>query len=187
MTLPRPSLLQIASTWIGIGCQSFGGGATTFALIERAVVRERRWLTEAEYLHDIALAQLSPGINLLGMTILIGKRIGGVLGVTVSLTGLLLPSVALTMLITAVYAHVSHQRLVQEALRGIIPATVGLGLLTAFGLARTQLVRREGRVLNLCLMAGSASCLAFLHLPVVVILLGAGLIGAGGSVWRRSR
>ncbi len=187
ITPARPSLGQLTVTWVGIGWQSFGGGATTFSLIERAVVRERRWLTEAEYVHDIALVQLAPGINLLGLTVLIGKRLGGVAGIAVSLAGLLLPSVALTVLITAAYARVAHRTAVQEALHGVIPATVGLGLVTAFGLARAQLARKEGRVLNLCLLAGSAACLAWFHPPVIAVLLGTGLVGAGASAWSRPR
>lgn len=174
----RPTLLDLARAWAGIGWQSFGGGATTFTLIERAVVRDHEWLTEGEYLHDLALAQLAPGINLLGLTILIGKRLGGAPGIVVALCGLLLPSVAVTVLMTAGYAEVARHSGVQAALRGIIPATVGLGLLTAYGLARVQLSRAEGRWLNGILLAGSAVVMACWHPPVIAVLVGAGLFGA---------
>ncbi len=187
MPSPRPTLGKLALAWLGIGWQSFGGGATTFALIERTLVREHGWLTGAEYVQDVALAQLTPGINLIGLTILIGKRLGGAAGIAAALAGLLLPSVTLTVLLTAGYARVAHRPMVQEALHGIIPATVGLGLLTAINLARAQLARPERRALNLCLLAGSALGLALFRLPVIVILLGAGLIGAGASGWRRPR
>ncbi|MBV9850252.1 MAG: chromate transporter [Armatimonadetes bacterium] len=179
----RPSLFHLGRVWLGIGWQSFGGGASTFALIERAVVRERGWLTEAEYVHDVALAQLSPGINLLGLTILIGRRLGGVGGIFVSLLGLLLPSVTITVLMTAAYARLQHLPAVQSALRGVIPATVGLGLLTAANLARALLAaaRREGRMslcFSLILLAGSGLVLALWHPPVILVLCGAGLLGA---------
>ena len=72
-----PPLSRLLVVWLSIGLQSFGGGASTFMLIERVVVREQGWLTEAEYVRDVALAQVSPGINILGVTILIGRRLGG--------------------------------------------------------------------------------------------------------------
>ena len=177
--MPRPSLARLLRVWLSVGLQSFGGGASTFALIERAVVREQAWLTEAEYVHDVALAYLSPGINLLGLTILIGRRLGGAAGIFLSLLGLLLPSVTITVLMTAGYAHLQHRPIVQAALHGVIPATVGLGLMTAFNLARGlfSTVQREGRLLGLALLVGSGLALALGHLPVILILCGAGLIG----------
>ena len=184
-----PTRRQLGRVWLGIGLQSFGGGASTFALIERAVVREQGWLTAAEYVHDVALAQLSPGINLLGLTILIGRRLGGGPGVLVCLLGLLLPSVTLTVLMTAGYARLQHFPVVQAAIRGVIPATVGLGLLTAVGLARGLLrgPRPTDFLLGLALLAGAGLVLALWHLPVIVILCGAGLVGALAAQWRTAR
>ena len=189
MNTTPPTLSRLLRVWLSIGLQSFGGGASTFALIERAIVREQGWLTEAEYVHDVALAQLSPGINLLGLTILIGRRLHGIIGVPVSLLGLLLPSVTITVLMTVGYARVQRQPLVEAALHGIIPATVGLGLLTAFGLSRSLLdaARRGGNAqiaLSALLLVGSAFALARWHLPVIVILLGSGLLGAAVGKWQ---
>jgi chromate transport protein ChrA len=45
------------------------------------------------------------------------------LGAIVALIGLLLPSIAITILITAGYATIRTQPLVVAALHGIIPAT----------------------------------------------------------------
>ena len=151
-------------------------------MIERAIVREQGWLTPAEYVQCVALAQLSPGINLLGLTILIGRRLGGAAGILLSLLGLLLPSVTITVLMTAGYAHFQHRPVVQAALHGVIPATVGLGLLTAFNLARGLFDLKDRRPADfgagLVLLVGSGLVLALGHLPVILILCGAGLVGA---------
>lgn len=178
--MPRPPLVRLLQVWLGVGLQSFGGGSSTFALIERAVVREQGWLTAPEYVRDVALAQLTPGINILGLTILIGKRMGGGLGIFVSLLGLLLPSVTITVLMTAGYAHFQHRPAVQAALHGVIPATVGLGLLTALNLAQGLIhaASRRDSLLCLALLVGSGLVLAIRHPPVILILCGAGLLGA---------
>lgn len=47
----------------------------------------------------------------------------------VSLVGLLLPSVSITIAMAATYATIRTQPLVGAALRGVVPATSGLGLL----------------------------------------------------------
>ena len=57
--------------------------------------------------------------------------VAGTVGAALALVGLLLPSVAITLLLTAAYAQLQQTTLVQAALRGVVPATVGLGLLLA--------------------------------------------------------
>ena len=112
---------------------------------------------------------------------MIGRRLGGAGGVFLSLLGLLLPSVTITVLMTAGYAHLQHRPIVQAALHGVIPATVGLGLLTAFNLARglfdLKAAPRDFGT-GLALLVGSGLLLAIWHLPVILILCGAGMVGA---------
>lgn len=180
--------------WLSLGLQSFGGGMATLALVRRAAVEQEQWITEAEFSRFWSLVQLAPGINLLALTVLIGRRVGGIRGIVVALLGLLLPSVAITILLTACYASVRQTPLVKDALSGVIPAIVGLGLITAWQIARPLLEhsRREGwgsMGLNLGLLAGSSLLALRGHLPVVVILGGAALIYAiyNRATYTRSR
>lgn len=178
-----PSPGTILRVWLRLGVQSFGGGAATLALIRRAVVDEHRWLTDAEFVRAWALCQVAPGINLLGLTVLIGRRLAGGVGVALCLLGLLLPSVAITVLLTACYARFRDLPAVHAAVRGVIPATVGIGLVTAYQMAFPLLAagRREGHgrlLLGLALLAGSGLVVAALHLPVVGVLCAAGAVGA---------
>jgi chromate transporter len=188
---PPPSSPELFRIWLSLGLQSFGGGTATLALIRRAAVERHRWLTEAEFARFWSLVQLAPGINLVCLTILIGRRISGTKGIALALAGLLLPSAAVTVLLTAFYQHVQNAPLVRDALHGILPATVGLGLVTAWQIARPPLARSygEGRRsfgVGLALLLGSAAALQWVHLPVLVILLGAGGVGAAWE-WGRRR
>ena len=182
-------LQRLLCVWLSLGVQSFGGGAATLALIRRAVVERHGWITDAEFVRDWALCQVTPGINLLGLTILIGRRLAGGAGIAVCLLGLLLPSVTITVLLTAFYGHYRGLPTVRAAVRGVIPATAGLGLLTAWSLARPLLAasRREGRrslTVGLGLLVVSGVAVAVWRPPVVLILCAAGLAGAGFH-WRR--
>jgi chromate transporter len=187
-TAPRAVPLRtLFLVWLGIGAQSFGGGQATLSLIRQAVVERRGWVSEEEFARDLTLCQTAPGMNLLALTNLIGNRLAGLWGVIVSLLGLLLPSVSLTILITASLRHVQHSPAVQSALRGgVIPATVGMGLYTTFQTGRTltRMSRAEGKrsfTFALLLLAICIASAVFFRLPVFVILCAAGLAGAAFS------
>ena len=188
---PRYSSLELFRVWLSLGLQSFGGGAATLALIRRASVDTHGWLTEAEFARFWSLVQIAPGINLLALTILIGRRTAGTKGIALAVAGLLLPSAAVTVALTASYQHVQGTPLVRDALHGIIPATVGLGLVAAWQIARPALLqsRREGRgnlAFSLALLLASGAVMKWGHPPVLVILLGAGVLGAAWE-WGRRR
>jgi chromate transporter len=183
-----PPAWLLLRVWLGLGVQSFGGGTATQLLIYRAFVERRSWLTPEEFTSNWAIVQATPGINLLALTILIGWKLRGGLGVALSLLGLLLPSVSITVLMTALYAGVRDEPLVRAALRGIVPATVGLGLVMSYRLVRPILAasRREGRtslLISVALLAGSAAAVAFAGAPVVLVLCAAGAAAALAG-WR---
>lgn len=178
---PSPGLLL--RVWLALGLQSFGGGVATLALIRQAVVERYEWMPEAEFTREWTLVQAAPGINLIAMTILIGKRIAGWRGIAICMFGLMLPSVAVTILLTASYAHIQRLPLMQAALRGVVPATVGLGALTAYQMARSPLVaaQRESALsfwAYLGLLAASVLAALRWRSAVILILGGAGMIGA---------
>ena len=184
-----PSAWLIFRVWLILGLQSFGGGTATLFLIQRAVVEERRWITADEFTRCWAVCQIAPGINLLGLTILIGWRQRRALGVALALLGLLVPSVTITVLITALYHRYQELAAVQAAFRGIVPGTIGLGLLLAWRMARPLLAEskresRESFSLAVALVAGSSLIVMFTSVPVIAVLWSSGLVGALAA-WRR--
>ncbi|MFN8489522.1 MAG: chromate transporter [Caldilineaceae bacterium] len=183
----QASLWLLLRVWFMLGLQSFGGGMATLFLIRRTSVEKYRWLSPEEFTRDWALCQAAPGINLLCMTILIGRRVAGLAGALVALLGLMLPSVTLTIVMTALYADARNLPVVQAALRGVVPATVGLGLLLTYNMARPLLMasKRESMgslSVSVFLLAGSALVGVFSDLPVLLVLCSAGAIG-GLAMW----
>jgi len=182
------SRMKLLSIWTSIGLQSFGGGAATLYLIRRAAVEQHAWLSDEEFAHYWGICQIAPGINILGLVTLIGWRVRGALGIALALLGLLLPSAAITIVLTAVYTGVKDQPLVRAALRGVVPATVGLGVLLAYGMLRPplQASRRDGRgslALSVAVLLGSALLVGLAHLSVLAALWGAGALVALAQ-WR---
>jgi chromate transporter len=182
---------QLFRVWLGIGLQSFGGGTATLYLIRRTVVERHGWLTDEEFTRFWGICQIAPGINLLGQTILIGRKVGGVPGAMMALLGLLLPSAIITVLITAGYASVRDLPMMAQALHGVVPATVGLGLLLAYQMAAPPIAesRKEGRpglIFSVALLLGSALLVGLVGAPIIGVLWGTGAMSAVWA-WQRAR
>jgi chromate transporter len=180
---PPPGPWQLLRLWAGIGFQSFGGGASTQFLIQRTFTERHTWLSPEELLHFLALCTLTPGINLIALTILIGRKLAGARGVAASLAGLLLPSAAITCLLAAFFTRVAHQPAVTAALRGVVPATAGAMLLVGLNFARplARAAARDGtRALLMSggLIAASALAIIVVRLPVALVVVAALALGA---------
>jgi chromate transporter len=180
---PPPGPWQLLRLWAGIGFQSFGGGASTQFLIQRTFTERHTWLSPEELLHFLALCTLTPRINLIALTILIGRKLAGARGVAASLAGLLLPSAAITCLLAAFFTRVAHQPAVTAALRGVVPATAGAMLLVGLNFARplARAAARDGSRALLAsggLVAASALAIIVVRLPVALVVVGALALGA---------
>ena len=180
---PRPGIWQLFLIWASIGLQSFGGGASTTFLIQRAFIEKHRWLSMEEFMHLWNLCLLTPGINLVALTVLIGKKLGRTWGIVASLAGLLLPSATITCLLAAIFKQIEHVAAVQAVLRGVIPATGGIMLLVGLNFA-LPLIRRGYKEGAFYLLASSvliitcALAVILLKLSVIIVVLGAVFLGA---------
>lgn len=180
---PKPGKWQLFRIWASIGLQSFGGGASTTLLIQRAFIEKHRWLSMEELMHLWNLCIFTPGINLVALTVLIGKKLGGTWGIVASLAGMLLPSAAITCLLTVIFKQIEQIAAVQAVLRGVIPATGAIMLLVGLNFA-LPLIRRSYKEGILYLLASSVIIIAcalaviLLKLSVIIVVLGATLLGA---------
>jgi chromate transporter len=180
---PGPTKWQLFRIWASIGLQSFGGGASTTFLIQRVFIEKHRWLSIEEFMRLWNLCILTPGINLVALTVLIGKKLGGTWGIVASLAGMLLPSATITCLLAVTFKQIEHVAAVQAVLRGVIPATGGIMLLVGLNFA-LPLIRRGYKEGVLYLLASSVLIVAcalaviLLKLTVAVVILGAAFLGA---------
>ena len=186
-----PKLVEIGGFFAKAGAFVFGSGLAIVPFLYGGVVGEHHWLTEQQFLDDWALCQITPGINLIALTILIGRRVMGLRGIFLAVIGLMLPSTVITILLTASYASIRNHPTIAAAVRGVIPATVGLGLVTAFQMAKAPLAkaRRESWVslsLGILLLIAAGLAVLLFKLPVIFVIVSAGLIG-GLFHWRSSR
>ncbi len=178
-----PGAWRLFRLWASIGIQSFGGGASTQFLIQRTFTERHPWLTPEALSHALALCTLTPGVNLIALTILIGRRLAGWRGVAASLAGLLGPSAAVTCLLAALFAHLQRYPAIPAALRGVVPATAGAMLLVGLNFARplARAAAREGTLpllASVALAAAAALAIVVAGLPVALVVLAALAVGA---------
>jgi chromate transporter len=178
----QASFWRLFLIWAGIGLQSFGGGASTLLLMQREFIDKRHWLTMEEFTHVRSLSMFTPGINLVAMTILIGRKLGGAAGVFSSLVGLLLPSALITCLITVIFTERESVAAIQAIMKGIVPATAGMMFMIGLRLAQPQLqlARKGGPVhMVICLafiLTGIVAIIIF-NVPIIILLPCMGLLG----------
>lgn len=139
----RATIWPLLRIWVRIGLQSFGGGASTQLMIRREFVEKRGWVGDAELGQMWNLCLFTPGINLIALAILIGRKLGGRWGIVASMVGMLVPSATITCLLAAALAAVRDNTSIHAVLRGIVPATAGMMGVVAVGFARPLLARAK--------------------------------------------
>lgn len=172
--IPRPGNWHLLRLWATIGMQSFGGGTSTTFLIQRTFIEKYHYLTAEEFTHFWSLCIPTPGTNLIAVTILIGRRLGGGWGILASLVGLLLPSAAITCALAVLFKQLEHLSAVQAMLRGMVPATGAIMLLVAGNFA-WPILRKSSKVSKRSLLANGAM-MALCTLGVIGLKLSAILV-----------
>src|SRR2546430_1169344 len=66
------SLAEATRVWAKIGWLSFGGPAGQIALMHRELVEQRRWISDARFLHALSYCMLLPGPEAQQLAIYIG-------------------------------------------------------------------------------------------------------------------
>lgn len=110
---------------------AIGGAITTAPDMNRYIVGERGWLSDAQFTASIALAQAAPGPNVLYVAV-IGWNCGGLAGVVATLAGSLLPSTTLALSATRWGARRRESVGVRAFTGGMAPLTIGLLLSTGW-------------------------------------------------------
>jgi len=173
-----PALKDIFLTWLRIGAFSFGGGAATLFLMRREFVQRHRWITGDQYNEAFALSKLTPGTNIIAQSIVMGRMMAGVGGVVATLAGLLAPAIAITTILAAFITFVQGNRVAGAVLAGIVPATGGLTFAIVVQMGGGQLGEGWDRVRGLAVMLACGLLVGLLHLPVPLILVTMGTLGA---------
>jgi chromate transporter len=141
ITLTSADWLALFTHFATLSLLAVGGAITTAPDMHRYLVDTRHWLTDPQFSSAIAIAQAAPGPNVLFVALMgwgVGLNAGGgpgggwhayglaLLGMSLTMVGMLLPSSIVTYLATR-WAHRNRQRRSVRAFKaGMAPIVVAL-------------------------------------------------------------
>src|SRR6185436_9143865 len=163
---------DLAKTFLKLGTTGFGGGIAVIAQIRRLVVRERRWMSEGEFLDAVSLAQSLPGANAANAISYVGLKLGGLRGAAVSVSSFILPSFLMMIALTIAHDHLAQRPDAKLIFQGFNAAVVGLIAATTARLGQTAMQRQW----HLELGVAAGFVLVFTNTTVTEVVLLAGLI-----------
>lgn len=172
-------------SWLAL--QGFGG---VLAVVQRELVEKKRWLSDAQFIEDWAVAQILPGPNVVNLSIMLGARHFGASGALAALAGMLALPTLLIVALAVAWSTLTDVPVVQQALRGIGAVAAGLILGTGIKLLAALRFNPMGLAASLTLLAATIAASALLHLPLVwtvALLGGAGWAWAAGCLRRQAR
>jgi len=154
-----------------------GGANAAIPEMHRLAVDVQHWMTDQQFADVFAISQLSPGPNVLIVT-LIGYSVAGVVGALVATLAMCGPTAILAYYVSRLLARSSHSpwpAIIQAAL---VPLSIGLmgasGLILALTSDRSWLAG---------LITAVAAVLAFAtRLNPVWLLLAGGVLGFAGVI-----
>lgn len=135
-----PLLLSLYWTFIKIGLFTLGGGYAMIPLMEAEVINRHGWLTAAEFLDIIAVAEMTPGPVSINAATFIGFRLAGLPGSLLATFGVITPPLLLLLLFSRYLMKYIQDPRAERFLKGLRPALIVLILVAAFTLGQAALV-----------------------------------------------
>ena len=169
--------LKLFVTYFKIGLFGFGGGYAMLSLIQDEVVNKHAWLTLQEFTDIVAISQMTPGPIGINSATYIGYTVtDSIWGSVVATLAVCLPSFIIVLAIAHVYRKFRSNKYVDNAFKGLRPATVGLIAAAALMLMNNENFIDYKSIL-IFVIAFILTMFLKLH-PILMILLaaGAGLI-----------
>jgi chromate transporter len=113
-----------------------GGANAAIPEMHRIAVEVMQWMSDRQFADSFAIAQISPGPNVIIVT-LIGYHVAGLAGAAVATIGMCGPTCVLAFLVARTWDHFKEARWRIAIQAGLVPVSIGLIGASAFVLARS--------------------------------------------------
>ncbi len=170
-------VFALALTFAVMSLFAVGGANSAIPEMHRVAVDVNHWLTDKQFTDVYAIAQLSPGPNVLIVT-LIGYSVAGLLGALVATVAMCVPTAVLALIVSRFLTRASQARwpgIVQAAL---VPLSIGLMGASGFILARTS----DRTVVAVLVTVGAAVLASLTKLNPLWMLVAGGCLGFAGLI-----
>ena len=172
---PRPtrflSLREIAKEFLRLGFVAYGGPAAHIAMMDERFVRRLAWVSGEQFLDLVGAVNLLPGPSSTELAIYLGQIAAGLPGLLVAGACFILPAAILVVAFAWAYTQYGAVPQVAGLLFGIKPVVVALIAQAIWNLGETAL-----KTVPLACLAALVIALAILGVPVLLLLIGGGLL-----------
>ena len=170
--------LEVFVLFLRFGLLSFGGALGIIPEIEREIVLQRAWLEPRVFSDGYALAQFSPGPNMLAV-VFYGFKIAGFAGGIGAFLGMFAPAAILTTAFARAWGLLGDAPWPKAIRNALLPIGLGLAAGGTLSLARGAIHSR----LAVALAALTLTVVSGSRLNAVLVIIACGLIAAILSVF----
>jgi chromate transporter len=163
--------------WLRIAMLSFGGPAAQIAVMHRILVEEKRWISDARFLHALNYCMLLPGPEAQQLATYVGWLMHKTRGGLMAGTLFILPGVVSIMALSIIYAAYGRVGPVAAMFFGLKAAVLAIVIEAVIRVGRRAL--KNGIMVTIA--AAAFGLIFFFAVPFPLIILGAGVIGYVGS------
>jgi chromate transporter len=128
-------LWALFTLFASLSLVAVGGANSAIPEMHRVAVNLMGWMTDKQFADFFAIAQLSPGPNVIIVT-LIGFHVAGLAGAGVAIAAMCGPTCVLAYLVTRTWNRFKDARWRIALQAGLVPVSLGLIAASAYVLAR---------------------------------------------------
>jgi chromate transporter len=167
----------LVSTFGLMSLFAVGGANAAIPEMHRLAVDVHHWMTDKQFADVFAISQMSPGPNVLIVT-LIGYAVAGVAGALAATLAMCGPTAVLAYYVSGLLTRSSHSRWPAIIQAALVPLSIGLMGASALILALTS-----DRTSVAALVTAASAVLAFTtRLNPFWLLLAGGVLGFAGLI-----
>lgn len=160
--------LHLFTEFFKIGAFSFGGGMPMLPLIFQSV-RDFGMMSSQDFADLVALSQVTPGPIAVNAATFVGFNYAGISGAAVATFGVCLPAFVIMMLVMKFLDKFKSSKVIEGALYGIRPVTIGL--IGAAGVFVADSVLVKGELFSQELITGFAEYINIVPCCIFVVTL----------------
>jgi chromate transporter len=177
MTSDANPIWTLAWTFGVMSLFAVGGANSALPEMHRVAVDVQHWLTDKQFADAFAISQLSPGPNVLIVT-LIGYSVAGVAGALVATLAMCLPTALMAYGVSRVLTRSSHSRWPAIIQAALVPLSIGLMGASGYILARAS----DHTLVAALVTVGAAVLASATKLNPFWMLLAGGCLGFTGLI-----
>ena len=169
----RNRIIEIFILFFKIGAFTIGGGYAMLSLIEDEIVNKKKWLEREEFVDGMAIAQSTPGVLAVNISLITGDKIAGFLGMFAGMLGAVLPSFFIVLFLSQVLLAYGNHPIVVAIFNGVKPAITALILISVYRIGKSANINRYNFVIPLIV----AILIKYFAVSPIVIIIATMILG----------